>query len=175
MSFPPIPGLAPEPAADGLASKEDGPDPRDLPAEALELAGRLFDMARKGDETLLQYLSAGIPKNMTNAQGDTLLMLAAYHGHAHLVEGMLRLGADVNALNGRGQSPLSGAVFKDHREVVRVLVRHGADIRLGHPNSLQTAGMFKTKECAEIMGVTLEEALASLPEGVTIGPHGDTV
>jgi hypothetical protein len=100
-------------------------------------------------------------------------MLAAYHGHASLVESMLGAGADVNALNGRGQSPLSGAVFKDHREVVRVLVAHGADVRIGRPDSVQTAGMFKRQECAEMMGVTLDEAIASLPQGIVIGPHGN--
>lgn len=130
-------------------------------------------MARQNSPTLLQYLSAGIPPNLTNAEGDTILMLAAYHGHADLVSGILESGADVNALNGRGQSPLSGAVFKDHREVVRVLVARGADTRIGRPDSVQTAGMFKRRECAEMMGVSLEEAVASLPEGVVIGPHGD--
>jgi len=149
------------------------PPNRDLPPEALELASKLFNMARQNDPTLLQYLSAGIPPNLTNSEGDTILMLAAYHGHAGLVDGILAAGADVNALNGRGQSPLSGAVFKDHKEVVEVLVKHGADIRIGRPDSVQTAGMFKRRECAEIMGVSFEEAVGSLPEGVYIGPHGD--
>ena len=163
MAIPvPPPAATPTPAAN-----------RTLPPEALELASKLFNMARQNDATLLQYLTAGIPPNLTNSEGDTLLMLAAYHGHAGLVDGLLKQGADVNALNGRGQSPLSGAVFKDHQEVVRVLVGHGADIRIGRPDSVQTAGMFKRRECAEIMGVSFDEAVGSLPEGVYIGPHGD--
>ncbi|KAK1927635.1 ankyrin [Papiliotrema laurentii] len=146
---------------------------RTLPPEALELAQKLFDMARRNDPLLLEYLSAGIPPNLTNSEGDTLLMLAAYHGHAGLVAGLISRGADVNGLNGRGQSPLSGAVFKDHQDVVRVLVENGADARIGRPDSVQTAGMFKRAECAAIMGVTMEEALESLPQGVFIGPHGN--
>lgn len=132
-------------------------------------------MARTHDSLLPSYLDAGIPPNLTNSEGDTILMLASYHGHSTLVKQILDHGADVNALNGRGQSPLSGAVFKDHREVVRVLVEGGADVRIGRPDSVQTAGMFKRKECAELMGVTLEQAMASLPEGIVIGPHGNMV
>ncbi len=51
-------------------------------AETLALAHALFDAAREGNTALLAgYLSAGAPAAMTNAAGDSLLMLAAYHGH----------------------------------------------------------------------------------------------
>ena len=60
----------------------DSRSPSELPPAALDLAARLFDLARSGDtSTLSQYVSAGIPKNLTNASGDTLLMLASYHGN----------------------------------------------------------------------------------------------
>lgn len=48
------------------------------------------------------------------------LMLAAYHGHAELVELLLHHGADPNRINDRGQSPLAGAVFKKEDRVVEV-------------------------------------------------------
>lgn len=160
--------------ANGQPAQGQPPTTATLPPEALELASRLFNFARQGSTAALaQYISAGIPPNLTNAQGDTVLMLAAYHGHAETVTALLAEGADVNALNARGQSPLSGAVFKDHQDVVRALVEGGADIRLGQPDSVQTAGMFKRRTCAEIMGVSYEDCLNSLPEGVTLGPHGD--
>ncbi|MFE4462784.1 ankyrin repeat domain-containing protein, partial [Nocardia tengchongensis] len=48
--------------------------------EVLELAGKIFDLARTGDAaTLAAYLDAGVPVNLTNDNGDTLLMLAAYY------------------------------------------------------------------------------------------------
>lgn len=57
-----------------------------LDPEAVELAGRLFDMARTGDAAgLASYVDAGVPVNLTNESGDTLVMLAAYHGHADAV------------------------------------------------------------------------------------------
>lgn len=49
----------------------------------------MFDLARAGDLTLLSYIAAGLPADLTNQRGDTLLMLAAYHGHLPLVRGLL--------------------------------------------------------------------------------------
>ena len=49
-----------------------------LDTEVLDLASRLFDMARSGDAaTLAAYLDAGVPVNLTNTNGDTLVMLAS--------------------------------------------------------------------------------------------------
>ena len=129
-----------------------------LPPEALALAAKLFDFARQGDlASLTPYLSAGIPPNLTNSSGDTLLMLASYYNHAPLVSYLLSKGADPNVLNDKGQCPLAGAVFKGYEEVVKVLVQEGkADIRNGHPNAVDTAAMFKKWECAKLMGVEEE-------------------
>ena len=148
--------------------------PQSLPPEALELASRLFDYARRGEPLLSQYLTAGIPPNLTNSQGDTLLMLAAYHGRIETVKTILGHGADVNLVNGRGQTPLSGAVFKNHLDVVSVLVQYSADARIGKPNAMESAGMFGRKECAEIMGISWDQCVGSVPEGIVLGPHGDT-
>jgi ankyrin repeat protein len=130
-----------------------------LPPQALELASKLFDFARAGDTpSLLQYLSAGIPANLTNHKGDTLLMLAAYHGNAETVRALIEKGADVNAINDRGQSPIAGAVFKGYDEVVKVLVEEGrADVHAGQPSAVQAAHMFKREECLRMFGVEGEE------------------
>lgn len=45
-----------------------------LPPEAIALAGRLYDGARAGNMELFQQaLPAGLPANMTNEKGDTLV------------------------------------------------------------------------------------------------------
>ncbi|MFC7649489.1 ankyrin repeat domain-containing protein [Streptosporangium lutulentum] len=67
-------------------------------------------------------MEAGVPANLGNDKGDTLLMLAAYHGHAETVRMLAELGADAGRANDRGQTPLSGAVFKKEPEVVRALL-----------------------------------------------------
>ncbi|BEJ14635.1 hypothetical protein CspHIS471_0404020 [Cutaneotrichosporon sp. HIS471] len=126
------------------------PSASTLPPEALSLASKLFDFARAGDPTLLEYIGAGIPPNLTNASGDTLLMLAAYHGHADLVTSLLSKGADPNALNGKGQAPIAGAVFKKHDEVVKVLFEAGADVTAGHPNARDCAVMFRREDLVEL-------------------------
>lgn len=105
----------------------------------------MFDMARSGDDTLLSYMEAGIPPNLTNNRGDTLLMLAAYHGHTSLVRSMLTSlpnKPDPNQLNGRGQSILAGVVFKGHADIVPLLLEAGADPLAGQPSAEDSAKMF---------------------------------
>jgi ankyrin repeat protein len=110
--------------------------------ELEEFAGRMFDLARAGDtETLRAYVEAGVPVNLTNGKGDTLLMLAAYYGHTPTVRMLIELGADVDRPNDRGQTPLAGAVFKKELEVVKALVDAGADPHAGVPSAADTARM----------------------------------
>jgi hypothetical protein len=152
---------------DGAVQSPSSQKPPGLPPAALDLAARLFDLARNGDTpTLLQYITAGIPKNLTNASGDTLLMLAAYHGNAETAKMLLENGADANVLNGRGQSPIAGAVFKGYDDVVRVLYEGGADIQAGQPNAMDCARMFKRGNVLKLFGV--EEG-----EGRTVAVDGD--
>ncbi|RDB29200.1 hypothetical protein Hypma_015414 [Hypsizygus marmoreus] len=136
------------------------PDPSTLPANTIDFAHRMFEAARTGDSTLLlAAIDAGLPVNLTNDKdgdwlqtGNTLLMLAAYAGHAELTKGLLQRGADANRLNDLGQSIIAGAVFKAHDEVVRALAEKGADPRIGTPNAIQTAHMFGRKELMEVLG-----------------------
>jgi uncharacterized protein len=109
----------------------------------VELAHQMFDLARAGEtDQLKAYVEAGVPVDLTDASGNTLLMLAAYYGHAGTVDLLAGLGADVNRVNDRGQSPLAGAVFKGEDEVVTVLVAAGADPDAGTPTARETAQMF---------------------------------
>ncbi|GAA0426823.1 ankyrin repeat domain-containing protein [Streptomyces luteireticuli] len=130
------------------------PTPETEPAhdpEVLQLAAKVFDLARHGDtDTLAAYVDAGVPVNLTNDRGDTLLMLAAYHGHPHTVEVLLARDADPNRANDRGQTPLAGAVFKSEDEVVRLLLEHGADPAAGTPSAVETAGMFGRQDLLEL-------------------------
>ncbi|KAK0384367.1 hypothetical protein NLU13_8454 [Sarocladium strictum] len=114
-----------------------------LPPEAVAFAGRMYDAARKGDVSVFeQALPAGLPSNMTNEKGDTLLMLAAYHGHANLVKLLIQHGADPNRLNDRGQSPLAGAVFKKEDTVIDTLLEGGADPEYGQPSAMECIAIF---------------------------------
>ncbi|MFJ4168088.1 ankyrin repeat domain-containing protein [Paenarthrobacter sp. NPDC089714] len=121
--------------------------------ETLALAHALFDAAREGNSELLRgYLGAGAPATLTNAAGDSLLMLAAYHGHEETVQLLVHHGADVNAANDRGQTPLAGAVFKGYAGVARVLVDAGADPDAGTPSARDAAKMFARTEILDLLG-----------------------
>lgn len=122
-----------------------GPD--EPSEETIELAHQLFDWAREGQAARVgAYVDAGAPADLADPAGNTLLMLAAYHGHAELVRELARRGADVDRLNDRGQSPLAGAVFKAEPDVVAALLEHGADPDAGQPTARETAEMFGQTE-----------------------------
>jgi hypothetical protein len=123
-----------------------------VPPEVIELAHQMFDLARAGETSaLLGYVDRGAPVDLTDASGNTLLMMAAYHGHAEMVVGLAERGADVDALNDRGQSPLAGAVFKGEDDVVHALVEAGADPDKGSPTATETARFFERPDLAERM------------------------
>lgn len=126
----------------------EAPDP-----EVVELATKVFDLARQGEvEALAAYVDAGVPANLTNDRGDTLVMLAAYHGHAPVVEALIARGADADRANDRGQTPLAGAVFKGEDAVIRALLAGGADPAAGTPSAMDTARMFGKTELVELFG-----------------------
>jgi len=135
------------PASDPLQSASA------LPTAALDLVSKLFDLARAGETPeLYSYVSASIPKNLTNHAGDTHLMLAAYHGHAMSISMLVELGADPNVLNDRGQSPLADAVFKGGHEVAKVLFERAADISLRTPNFVDCSHMFVKEDYLKLFG-----------------------
>ncbi|MFJ1592413.1 ankyrin repeat domain-containing protein [Kitasatospora albolonga] len=124
------------------------PDP-----EVVELATKVFDLARTGETgTLVAYVDAGVPANLTNDRGDSLLMLAAYHGHAEAVTALVARGADPDRANDRGQTPLAGAVFKSEDAVIDALLAAGADPAAGTPSAQDTARMFGKADLLERFG-----------------------
>jgi ankyrin repeat protein len=118
----------------------------------IALAATVFDLAREGDtEQLTAYLDAGVPANLTNDKGDTLLVLAAYRGHTATVAALLERGADHSRANDRGQTPLAAAVFKQSADTVRALLAAGADPDGGQPSARATAHFFDLPEMAALL------------------------
>ena len=89
-----------------------------------------------------RHIDQGVNINLVNQDGQSFLMLAAYHGHAELVTALASAGADVNLLNDRGQSPLAGAIFKKEDAVVDALLSAGASATAGQPTAIDSARMF---------------------------------
>ena len=117
------------------------------PEQSERIIALAMDLAREGRTSeLLEFLDHGLSVDVRNTNGDTLLMLAAYHGHEGTVEALVRRGADVDLRNGRDQSPVAGALFKGEDEVVRTLIAAGADLDAGNPSARVTAQMFGRTE-----------------------------
>lgn len=124
----------------------------ELDAETIAFAHRMFDLARAGStEELSGQLSHGLPANLTNDQGDTLLILAAYHNHPATVAALLAHGADPGRVNDRGQTALAAAVFRKNADSVRALLAAGADPAAGGPSAVETAAFFDLPEMAALL------------------------
>ncbi|MDQ0380453.1 ankyrin repeat protein [Amycolatopsis thermophila] len=102
-----------------------------------------MDLAREGNSAeLADFLDHGLDVDARDESGNSLLMLAAYHGRAGTVELLLRRGADPDVTNDRDQTPIAGALFKGESEIVELLKRSGANLDLGTPTARQAAEMF---------------------------------
>ncbi|MEU7712999.1 ankyrin repeat domain-containing protein [Micromonospora chalcea] len=127
--------------------------PDELDDETIAFAHRMFDLARAGaTEELAANVDAGLPVNLTNAKGDTLLILAAYHAHPDTVTALLTRGADPARVNDRGQTALAAAVFRRQEAAVRALLHAGADPDHGGPSAVETARFFELPDMLALLG-----------------------
>lgn len=119
-----------------------------------------FDLARNGRTAeLAADLDAGLPVNLTNGSGDSLLILAAYHRHADTVRALLERGADTERVNDRGQTALGSAVFRQDAEIVTDLLRVGADPSGGGRSALDVARFFGLPEMLALLEAARPEGL----------------
>jgi ankyrin repeat protein len=124
-----------------------------LTPEELAFLQDTFDLARDGDLVdLVARLDAGVPVNLTNGAGDTLLILAAYHVHADVVRALLERRADHGRVNDKGQTALAAAVFRRDPEIVTDLLDAGADPDLGPRSAVTVATFFDLPEMLHLMG-----------------------
>lgn len=137
----------------------------------LAFADKVFDAARAGDaDSLAQWLAAGLPPDLRTAKGDSLLMLASYHGHAAAAALLLQKGADPELANLRGQTPLAGVAFKGDLAMARLLLEHGADVNGSGPDGrtpLMFAAMFNRLEIMRLFMAQGAQVGAMDAQGVT--------
>jgi len=120
-----------------------------------ELQQMGFHFARNGEtEPLVEMIQHGLPVNLADAKGNSLLMLASYNGNLETTRALLLARADADRRNRRGQTPLGGAAFKGYKEIVTLLLEHGADIDAdngGGMTPLMFAAMFGRTEVVEML------------------------
>lgn len=121
----------------------------------IQLCGYAFNFARNDDCVALEkMIDAGLSPNLKNHKGDSLLMLASYHGAVQTTKMLLQKGAEVDAYNDRGQTPLAGVCFKGNLEIVKLLVENGANIDANNGMGLTPysfAIMFGRSEIAQYL------------------------
>ena len=126
--------------------------PIEFTPEELDRIGAVFDLARTGRTAeLTALLDSGWPVNLTNAQGDSLLILAAYYRHADTVAALIERGVDLDRVNDRGQTAVSAAVFRSDAVAVRALLDAGADPELGRQNAPTVAAFFDLPEMTTLL------------------------
>lgn len=133
----------------------DSPPSSQLDEATLAFVRRVFQYARGGETAALgELLAQGLPPNLRNERGDSLLMLACYHGHADTARVLLAHGADPELVNDAGQTPLAGAAFKGDLAVATLLLDGGARVDTAGPNgktALQFAAMFNREDIARLL------------------------
>ena len=111
--------------------------------EELAYVASLFDAARNGDTALLSSaIDAGVPVNLTNDKGDTLLNLAAYLEREETVAMLLARGADTERVSDVGFTALVCAVFRGNEPIARALLEAGAGQATGHQHAQDVAKVF---------------------------------
>ena len=122
----------------------------ELDEQTLAFAHQMFDLAREGcADELAAYLDAGLPPDLTNAKGDTLLILAAYHARPGTVAALLERHADPARTNDRGQTALAAGVFRRSAEVVAALLQAGVKVGgqlVGTPLARQVEHLVRERE-----------------------------
>jgi catalase len=94
--------------------------------EVSGVSGTYVPGKHKDDNDFVQ--ASDLYRLMCNEKGDTLVMLAAYHGQAETVRLLAQAGADLERPNDRGQTPLAGAAFKGDAAVTQALLDGGAQV-----------------------------------------------
>ena len=112
----------------------------------------VFELARDGRTGPLgEMLDAGVPLDLVNGRGDSLLIVAAYGQHGATVRELLRRGADTAVVNTMGQTALACAVFRGNEAILLDLLAAGADPDLGSHTGIQIADQFALPRMREVI------------------------
>ncbi|MHA6476125.1 ankyrin repeat domain-containing protein [Stutzerimonas sp. KH-1] len=131
----------------------------ELDDATLAFAEQVLDSARNGDSSRLdQLLGQGMPPNLRNHAGDSLLMLASYHGHLAATRVLLEHGADVESRCEDGKTALMMAAMFNRTAIVTHLLALGAD-----PHARDASGA-TALTAARLMGAVDTEAMLRCDE-----------
>lgn len=105
------------------------PPARQLGADPVhaEVSQMGVQLARSGNaEALAHLLEAGLPPDLADEDGETLLVLACEHGHREAAAVLLEHGADPQRAGASGLTPLAAAAAGGDAVLMTLLLEHGA-------------------------------------------------
>ncbi len=89
----------------------------------------LLDAARRGDaDSVAWWLSLGVSTEVTDAEGMTPLMWAAWEDYTSAADVLFAHHANVDAQTPLGETALMKAAFRGHTDIVQKLRSHGAQL-----------------------------------------------
>lgn len=111
-------------------------------------------------KTVVALLDIGLPVDARPGGGATPLMIAARHGHAHLVDELLRRGADAKARDAAGDDALLLALASPpvHVGMVRQLLEAGADTTKRNRKGRNALQLIAASDDAELRAVLEQPA-----------------
>jgi ankyrin repeat protein len=154
-------------------------------AASVDNTKKLMEAIRSGDKAGVEALLSADPGllRFTAPNGSSVMLLAAYYGHAELAEVFVRYGAKpdvfeasalgdletvrklvtanpaaVNSFAADGFYPLGLAAFFGYRAIVEFLLKNGADVKAAARNAQKVTAMHAgaTRGDAEIVKMLLE-------------------
>ncbi|KAM4629266.1 CARD- and ANK-domain containing inflammasome adapter protein [Polymixia lowei] len=112
--------------------EEHGPDPilkTECHKPAQNKPGNIYNIIASGGElSLLEELLRDVDTNTVNSFNETLLHIAAEHGHLSIIDLLLHRGARLDLRDSEGRTALHRAANRGHTGVVRALIKAGAPI-----------------------------------------------
>lgn len=93
----------------------------------------------KSDKTLkdvYNMLKKDVDFTVTDNDGKTLLMYAAFYGNKDIILDIVKKGADINALDNEGRTALHWASFYGKEDVVKELISLNANLRIKDKHGL---------------------------------------
>ncbi|CAK4641743.1 hypothetical protein LEN26_013506 [Aphanomyces euteiches] len=99
----------------------------------------VFSLARHNRvEEVKTALDNGLPVNIVDAYGNSLLIIACQNGLKRLAKELLRRGANINARNHRGNTPLHFCFAYGYGDSLGAyLISKGADVTLRNADGLE--------------------------------------
>jgi len=94
----------------------------------LSLIDQALYAAQRGYRGVLKQVLMTHPADCCNADGETLLKIAAQSNHIQVVEFLLQHGADINKADNNQRTALHSAAFYGLFDMVRFLIENGAKL-----------------------------------------------